>query len=309
MTSLDRRDFLKLGLTNLVAATVPVFAQSTDIRVPQLGMVAKVVGEVTAEETIRHVHQLGFPTCQIYFDNLNLNQVEPLQNALKKYGVQVSAVSEHNPGPRIFDFDRGPSTIGIVPQTFRKERIAALKRAADFASACNVDAIHSHLGFIPEDPNDPAYATTVSAIREVAEYCKPKGVMLLAETGEETPITLLRAIQDVGTGNLFVNLDTANLILYGKGNPVDAMDVFGKYVRGTHMKDGLFPTNPHTLGEEVPIGKGKVDFPELFRKLRAADYRRTITIEREISGPQQTADILESKKYLERLIEMNYSVS
>ncbi|SDE96070.1 sugar phosphate isomerase/epimerase family protein [Terriglobus roseus] len=306
MTSLDRRNFLRLGAASLAAATIPALAQSTSTDLPKLGVVAKVVGKGTVEETIKHVNELGFTTCQIYLDALNLGQVKPLQAALKKYGVTVSAISEHNPGPRVFDFDRGPSTIGLVPSEYRRERIAALKLAADFANACDVDAIHSHLGFIPEEPTSPAYEAAVAAIREVAEYCKPKGVMLLAETGEETPITLLRTIQDVGTGNFFVNLDTANLILYGKGNPVDAMDVFGKYVRGTHMKDGLFPTNPHKLGEEVAIGKGRVDFPELFRRLHAVNYRRTITIEREISGPQQTADILASKVYLQRLIETNY---
>lgn len=306
MTLLDRRDFLRLGAASLAAASLPTLAQSTSTAIPQLGMVAKVVDKGTAEEAIKHVKQLGFPTCQIYFDNLNLGQVKPLQAALKTYGVTVSAVSEHNPGPRVFDFERGPSTIGLVPSGYRKERIAALKLAADFANACGVDAIHTHLGFIPEDPTSSAYEVAVAAIREVAEHCKSQGVMLLAETGEETPITLLRTIQDVGTGNLFVNLDTANLILYGKGNPVDAMDVIGKYVRGTHMKDGLFPTNPHMLGEEVAIGKGRVDFPELFKRLHAVNYRRTITIEREISGPQQTADILASKVYLQRLIEANY---
>ena len=64
-----------------------------------------------------------------------------------------------------------------------------------------------------------------------------------------------------------MNLDTANLILYGKANPVDALDVFGRYVRGVHAKDGLYPTNGSELGREVPIGEGKVDFPILISKL------------------------------------------
>jgi sugar phosphate isomerase/epimerase len=235
-----------------------------------------------------------------------MDKVAPLLAALKKYNVDISAVSEHNPGPRVFDFDRGPSTIGIVPQNYRRQRIEALKLAASFASACKAPAIHTHLGFIPEDPNDPLYPAAITTIKEVAGACKEKDVSLLCETGEETPITMLRMIQDVGTGNVFVNLDTANLILYGKGNPVDAMDVFGGLVRGTHMKDGLFPTNPHVLGEEVAIGKGKVDFPTLFRKLKEAKYSGPFTIEREISGPQQIADILQSKIYLQDLIDKTY---
>jgi len=78
--------------------------------------------------------------------------------------------------------------------------------------------------------------------------------------------------------------------------------VLGSRVRGLHAKDGLFPTDPHKLGEEVPIGKGKVDFPQLFRRLKELNYTGPVTIEREISGPQQMEDIRKSKAYLEKLI-------
>lgn len=113
---------------------------------------------------------------------------------------------------------------------------------------------------------------------------------------------MLRAITDVGVNNQFVNLDTANLILYGKGNPVDALDVIGKLVRGTHAKDGLFPTDPKKIGEEVPIGKGKANFPKLIAGLKKLGYDGPLTIEREISGPRQLEDIRKEKVYLEKLI-------
>jgi len=305
MGILDRRRFLQLAGTALASTTFPAAAQP-GTTLPKLGIVAKVEKGGTAEATIKHVHDLGFPVCQIFFEELSMEKVAPLLAALKKYNIEVSAVSEHNPGPRIFDFDHGAATIGIIPPTYRRQRIDALKLAADFAHACSIPAIHTHLGFIPEEPNDPIYPVAVASIKEVASHCKQNGVMLLCETGEETPITMLRMIQDVGEGNVFVNLDTANLILYGKGNPVDAMDVFGKFVRGTHMKDGLFPTNPHVLGDEVPIGKGKVDFPTLFRKLKEVNYMGPFIIEREISGPQQITDILQAKTYLQNLINKTY---
>jgi len=309
MGFIDRRSFIQLAGASLACRAFSSAAQPSrvpDSAIPRLGLVVQVKKGGTSEETIKHVHDLGIPTCQIFFNDLNMSEAAPLMAAMKKYDVQVSALSEHNPGPRVFDFDRGPSTIGIVPAKYRRERIEALKLAANFARACNIPAIHTHLGFIPEDPNDPLYPAAIAATKEVAEHCKERGVMLLCETGEETPITMLRMIQDVGTGNVFVNLDTANLILYGKGNPVDAMDVFGHLVRGTHMKDGLFPTNPHTLGDEVAIGTGKVDFSALFRKLREVNYTGTITIEREISGPQQIADIQQSKVFLQNLIDKTF---
>jgi L-ribulose-5-phosphate 3-epimerase len=113
---------------------------------------------------------------------------------------------------------------------------------------------------------------------------------------------MLRAITDAGVDNQFVNLDCANLILYGKGNPLDALDVIGHLVRGTHAKDGLFPTNPRELGEEVPIGKGKANFPKLIPRLKELGYTGPLTIEREISGPQQFEDIKMEKVYLEKLV-------
>jgi len=78
--------------------------------------------------------------------------------------------------------------------------------------------------------------------------------------------------------------------------------LFGTRVRGIHAKDGLYPTDPHRLGEEVPIGQGKVDFPRLIRRLKELNYRGPITIEREIEGPQQTEDIRKAIVYLRALI-------
>ena len=128
-----------------------------------------------------------------------------------------------------------------------------------------------------------------------AEHLAANGQNLLFETGQETPVTMMRCFEKVGRDNLRVNLDTANLILYGKANPVDALEVFGKYVANLHAKDGLYPTNGHDLGKETPIGQGKVDFPALVRKLYDLDYHGYMTIEREIDGDQQIADIREAK--------------
>jgi L-ribulose-5-phosphate 3-epimerase len=118
---------------------------------------------------------------------------------------------------------------------------------------------------------------------------------------------LLRLIQDTGLDNVFVNMDLANLILYGKGNPVNAMDVLGKWVRGIHAKDSLLPTDPKKLGEQVIIGKGKVEFPTVLKQLKHVNYRGSMNIEREIGGDQQRKDILDSKIFLQNLIAKTYS--
>ena len=145
-------------------------------------------------------------------------------------------------------------------------------------------------------------APILAAIKDLALYIKNNGQYFLFETGQETPTTLLRFIEAIGTGNVGINLDSANLILYGKANPVDALEVIGKYVRGIHAKDGFYPTNGMQLGHEVKVGEGKVNFPVFVQKLKEVGFDGSLTIEREISGEQQRLDIIETKAYLEKLI-------
>jgi sugar phosphate isomerase/epimerase len=273
---------------------------------PQLGVVVGVTGNTTPDQAIAKVHAFGLRTCQVGVGMAPASLAVPLKEALAKYGVEATAVMTLGPGRMVWDFYHGPETIGLVPPATRAARIDALKRASDLGKDCGIKAVHTHCGFIPENPNDPLYPQVVAAIKTVASHCNANGQIFLMETGQETPITMLRAIEDAGLENICVNLDTANLILYGKGEPVGALDVLGKHVRGLHAKDGLYPTNPRELGKETPIGKGRVNFPEVIRSLHRLSYTGPITIEREISGARQEADIRASKQYLQKLIRETY---
>jgi len=266
----------------------------------RLGLIIGIGNDPDA--AMAKVHDLGLPTCQVYVEDFQLEQVGRLRTALEKYSIEATSLVVGGPGKEVWDFYQGPLTIGLVPPETRAARIAHIKKASDFAKQCGIPAVQTHCGFIPENPNDQLYKEAVTAMREVAAYCKRNAQNFRYETGQETPITLVRAIQDVGVDNQGVNFDLANLILYGKANPVDALELFAPYVQGIHAKDGLWPTNPKQLGEEVPIGKGKVDFPHIIARLKELNYRGAVTIEREISGPQQMADVRASILYLERLI-------
>lgn len=299
-----RRIFLRTTLA-AAAVTTALQAQTTKDR-PRLGVVVGVTGNTTPEEAIAKVHAFGLPTCQVGVGMAPPSLAAPLKEALAKYGVEATAVMTLGPGRMVWDFYHGPETIGLVPPDTRAARIDALKRASDLGKECGIKAVHTHCGFIPENPNDPLYPQVVAAIKDVASHCRANGQTFLMETGQETPITMLRAIEDTGLDNIGANLDTANLILYDKGEPVGALDVIGKHVRGLHAKDGLYPTNPRELGKESPIGKGRVNFPEVIRGLHRLSYTGPITIEREISGARQESDIRASKQYLEKLIDEVY---
>ena len=198
----------------------------------------------------------GFDSCQLISWKPEVwtdENAEIMNRLIKEKGVTVSAFWCGWEGPCIWNFYDGQITLGLVPPEYRAARIKNLCDGADFAKKLGVTDVVTHMGFIPENPNDPQFAPFCVAVRQVAEHLKQNGQYLLFETGQETPVTMLRCFEKVGTDNLGVNLDTANVILYGRANPVDALDVFGKYVRNIHAKDGKYPTNGHDLGEETRI--------------------------------------------------------
>ena len=298
-STVNRREFLQASAGVMAAGLTPnVFSQQH--KPLRLGL---IIGIGTDPETaIAKVHDLGLPTCQVYVEDFAPGLAARLVQALDKHHIEATSVVVGGPGREVWDFYEGPLTIGVVPRETRAARIARMKQGSDFAKACGIPAVQSHAGFIPENPNDPVYKETVAAVREVVAYCRGNGQNFRYETGQETPITLVRAIQDVGLDNQGVNFDLANLILYGKANPVDAIEVLAPYVQGIHAKDGLWPTNPKALGQEVAIGTGKVDFPRIIARLKQLNYQGAVTIEREISGPQQIEDVRAAIAYLQRLI-------
>jgi L-ribulose-5-phosphate 3-epimerase len=258
------------------------------------------------EATVSRVKELGLTNCFLsldaYIGRYTHALAEQFSGLFQKYGVSATAAEVVGPGPLVWDFLDGPSTIGLVPPGTRGARIDALKQTSDFAKLLGIPRIQTHCGFLPENPRDPLYDEAVLAIQEVTKHCAANDQEFLMETGQETPTTMSRVLQDVNQPNLGVGLDTANLILYGKANPVDAVDIVGPHVRSIHAKDGKWPTDPMKLGEEVLIGTGLVDFASVFTKLHKLGYQGAVTIERETEGPQQVEDVKKEKVYLERII-------
>ena len=313
MNKTDRRSFLlnsaqaaaALALAPLAHTTLAESALPAPKHEPMaLGLLIKPYP--SPEQKIAVVRQLGIPTCFLsldgYLGKFTPALVAEMRAALEKNQVIATTAEVVYPQPLKWNFLDGPSTIGIVPRAYRQARIDALKQTSDFAKQLGIDKIQTHCGFIPENPREPLYEETVLAIRELAEHCAGNGQGFLMETGQETPTTMLRVIKDVDRPSLGVGLDTANLILYGKANPVDALKQLGPYVRAMHAKDGKWPTNPSELGEEVIIGKGEVDFVKVLGGLHAVGYKGAVTIERETSGPQQIEDVRQEKIYLERIL-------
>jgi sugar phosphate isomerase/epimerase len=223
------------------------------------------------------------------------------RRAVAETGIVVTSVFVGFEGQVWSNFG-GPRTMGLVPPRYRGERVVTAVRVSNWAKEVGIECITSHIGFIPEDPEDENFEPFVRTMRALVDYFIDNGQRFAFETGQETAATLARTINAIDRHpHVGINLDPANLLLYGKDRPMNVVDILAPFVFNTHCKDGKPPQPGQGLGEEFPLGEGEVRIRELIPALYERGYRGPLTIEREISGPQQTADILKAAALLEEI--------
>jgi len=278
----------------------------------KLGTLVKLANITEAEEKFAKLKHYGFSSCQLVYKPAvyKKEDAEYIKEVADRNGIEISAqFCGYQRTVSIGDNYYNYKIAGLNVEAYRGQRLDYVMNAVRFASWLGVEDIVIHAGYVPNNPFEQEYTNMLTVIHILGTECKRLGLNILFETGMEAPIMLLRLIQDVGLDNLFINFDPANIYLYGLGNPIDALQVFGKYVRNIHGKDGTLPTDPRQLGKEMPTGKGMVDFPKAFEMLRDLGYDRFVTIEREITGEQQTKDILMAKEYFEDILtKLGYTI-
>lgn len=254
---------------------------------------------------MKKVRDIGCECCQITIWDTSLYtdaKAKEITAAAEKYGIEISTLWSGWSGPSEWNFTGGPMVLGIVPPAYRMKRTEEILMGADFAVKIGAPRLATHVGFLPENIHDSNYYPVLAALRYIVSECKKRGLSFLFETGQETPVALLRVIEELGGDNVGINMDTANLILYGKANSADAVTVFGKYVMDTHIKDGFYPTSGKELGREVKVGEGMANIPEVIKRLKAVGYNGNWIIEREISGEEQIRDVKDTVEYLRNIL-------
>jgi sugar phosphate isomerase/epimerase len=259
-----------------------------------------------ARQTLEQVKSFGVRAGQLGFPGeLPLDSAaERWNKALSSEGFSaVGAVCSYV-GEDYADIPTVQRTVGLVPAATRAGRVARTKAVSDVAHALKLDSVACHIGFVPEDADDPVYAEIRDVTREVCDHCKRNGQSFTLETGQEPAKVLLRFIDDVKRPNLKINFDPANMILYGTGDPIEALGVLAQHVVSVHCKDGDWPPRdqPAALGTERALGDGDVDLPGFVTKLKEIGYRGVLTIEREEPDQQKrAADIRKGVALLRKL--------
>ncbi|MBI4580423.1 MAG: sugar phosphate isomerase/epimerase [Planctomycetes bacterium] len=223
-------------------------------------------------------------------------------DTVKASGLTVSAGCVGFAGEDYSTIQTIARTGGYLPDDVFDDRFAKTLAAADITARLGSDMLSVHVGFVPEDHGDPKHKVMVDRVRRLADGVGERGVKLVMETGQESPEELMAFMDEVGRPNLGVNFDPANMILYGIGEPIDAVALLKERIIHVHMKDAVWAAKPRLeWGEEVVLGTGEADIPRVVSKLRAQGYTGTLAIERE-AGNQRLADIQEAITLLKSLL-------
>lgn len=209
---------------------------------------------------------------------------------LRDSGIKLTAGMISFPGEDYSTIAVIRKTGGFVPDDLWPKRKEMTLSAGDIAKDLGLTMISTHIGFVPPS-SDAGYDKMVKRICEVAEPLADKGISLLLETGQEGASELLQFLNDLRCKGVFVNFDPANMILYGAGDPVEAIGILGRHIRHVHVKDAMLSDQPRMKwGEEVPFGTGQVP-PALFLSaLHRAGYKGPLVIERE-AGSDRMRDV------------------
>jgi len=182
------------------------------------------------------------------------------------------------------------ATGGIAPDATWEQNRANIRATVALAQQLQLRLVTFHAGFLPHEESDPAFKKMVQRLVETADAFKTANITLGLETGQETASALVQLLQKLNRSNVGVNFDPANMILYDKGDPIEALRKLGPWIRQVHIKDARRTKVPGTWGEEVAVGSGEVDWRAFFATLRECKFAGDFVIERE-AGSQRVADI------------------
>ena len=260
--------------------------------------------QVPPDQTVRMVSQLGVSCGQLGIHpgaTLNNEQITAWKTALDTEGMEIVTVFASYLGESYASISTVQKTVGFIPLLTREEREARTYECSDFASELGVSSLATHIGFVPEDRTNPDYIAVREMVRRVCDYCAQNDQIFALETGQEPARTLRDFIADVDRENLGINFDPANMILYGSGEPLEALEIVREHVVTVHCKDAKWPTERGQWGTETPLGKGDVAIDKFLTKLKEIGYWGPLVIEREITGEKQQVDIRAGIAWLEEL--------
>ena len=269
-----------------------------------IGVCSWSLGRQSTGELLELLNELGLSHLQIDLRMLDGKSDKEIVAAAERFeaaGVELTAGMVSFPGEDYRSIAAIRETGGLAQDSRWTERLALLKTSAATARRLGLKLVSTHIGFLPAS-SGPTYPVMIDRAQKAADVFAEYGLTLLMETGQEAASELLQCFNDIARPNVGMNFDPANMILYGAGDPVDAVRVLGRHVKHVHIKDAIASEQPGVLwGQEVPFGSGQVNAMACLDELRLAGYHGPLVIER-TAGGQHLDEIKAAIEILSQLL-------
>jgi L-ribulose-5-phosphate 3-epimerase len=254
------------------------------------------------DRLVDHLLEIGIRRVQLALDPVRENPKlwGDTFNRLKAVNIQVVSGMMTTVGEDYSTLETIQLTGGVVPDGTWDQNWANFQRIAQIAGEMQLKLVTFHAGFLPHDSKDPNFAKLRHRIEQIADLFSKHEIDLGFETGQETATSLATFLKDLGRPNVGVNFDPANMLLYNQGNPVAAVQTLAPWLKQVHLKDANRTKVPGTWGEEVPVGRGEVEWPAFFEALGQSGFKGDLCFERE-AGEHRVGDIRAGLEYIRSL--------
>ncbi|HWW02029.1 MAG TPA: sugar phosphate isomerase/epimerase family protein [Candidatus Acidoferrum sp.] len=253
---------------------------------PSLAVCSWSLQPTSPQDLITKLQATGLRRVQLALDPLRKDPAVWGQtaNLFKQNNITIVSGMFGCEGEDYSTLDSIRATGGIAPDHTWEANRANIRATVPLARQLGLNLVTFHAGFVPHEETDPDFARMLSRLAEVADTFRAANMVLAFETGQETAPVLVQLLKKLNRGNVGVNFDPANMLLYDKGNPIEALRILGPWIRQVHIKDAIRTQKPGTWGQEVPAGTGEVDWPAFFATLKQLSYTGDLVIEREAGG-------------------------
>jgi sugar phosphate isomerase/epimerase len=265
----------------------------------RLGVCSWSLKPRSIDELVQQIRACGLDAVQLSLASLRTPEFDAGRTAaaLREAKIDIRSGMTSMRGEDYSTLASIRKTGGVRPDEHWQENLAIVKADAVRARTLGIDLVTFHAGFLPHEARDPERTKLVLRLRTIVDVFADHGIRAGFETGQETAETLLSVLSEFERATAGVNFDPANMILYGMGDPVEALAQLGPRVFQVHVKDARAATRNGEWGSEVVVGTGQVDWPRFFDVLDRVQPAIDLMIERE-AGANRVADITAARDFV-----------
>ena len=256
----------------------------------------------TPEALIAQLREIGLSRVQLALDPLrdNPDNWDKTPELFAAAGIEITSGMFGTIGEDYTTLETIKETGGVLPDKHWESNWEGIQKIAEITNELNLKLVTFHAGFLPHEESDPNFKKLMSRIEQIADLFSEKDIDLGFETGQETADTLKLFLNQLNRQSVGVNFDPANMILYAKGDPIEALHTLSPFLKQCHIKDATTTKQSGTWGEEVTVGTGEVDWLAFFESLQVLGFKGDCCIERE-AGDQRIIDIKTASEFIVNL--------